>query len=125
MTTRDLMIGDFVTWKDCQHDEKPMVIEIVGLGWDGDEDEALVCINGSRGCDIIGIDEEIVGIPLTEEILRNNFPTPKLIVWFPFEYSWHCETRTNTDIMVSGNFRYVHELQRTLRLCKIEKTIEL
>lgn len=39
---------------------------------DAEENYVLVKIDDSVGCDIIAIDESIVGIPLTTEILKMN-----------------------------------------------------
>ena len=66
------MIGDLITFKDCQQDEHPTIIEIVGLGYQGRgvESEALVSIDGDKGCDLVEIDDEFVGIPLTPERLE-------------------------------------------------------
>ena len=127
MDIKELMIGDLVTFKDCQNDERPMPIQIVGLGYQGKgtEDEALVCINRDKGCDIISIDDEIVGIPLTEELLLKNFPTTSFLAWWHFEDGFHCETCTNGDIMASGKFHYVHEVQHALALCGLSAYIDL
>lgn len=48
MTTRDLTIGDYVTFKDCQNDDAPTIVKIEGLGYQGRGvvEEALVTIDG-------------------------------------------------------------------------------
>ena len=64
-------------------------------------------------------------ILLTPEISEKNFPTAEELAWWPVEDGLHCELRNTEDIMVSGVFRFVHELQHAIRLCGIEKEIEL
>ena len=64
-------------------------------------------------------------IPLTAEILEKNFPTAEELAWWPVEDGLHCESRNTDDIMVSGVFRFVHQLQHALRVCGIEKEIKL
>ena len=44
MNANELMIGDWVTFKDCQNDEKPSIIKILQINIDG---EAIVSIDGS------------------------------------------------------------------------------
>ena len=68
---------------------------------------------------------EIKPIRLTTEILEKNFPTAGELAWWPVEDGLHCESRNTEDIMVSGVFRFVHDLQHALRLCGIDKSIEL
>lgn len=67
--------------------------------------------------------EQLEPIPLTAEIMEKNFPGPEVIVWWPFLDGFHCETQTYGDIMVSGKFRYAHQLQHALRLCWIDADI--
>lgn len=72
MESKSLMIGDWVTFKDCQY-ENPIPIKIVAVGYQADtENDCLVQIYKDSTCDIIEIDDEIVGIPLTAEILEKN-----------------------------------------------------
>ena len=146
MKANELMIGDWVTFKDCQH-ENPMPIKIIAIGFQADEeDDCLVQINGDKACDIINgdkacdimtIDDEIVGIPLTEEILdRNGFesvPAPServwmrngQEVWLDNEGENYWANIKNGEFYFEGYIEYIHELQHALRLCGIEKEIEL
>lgn len=128
MTTRDLMIGDYVTFKDCQNDDAPTIVKIEGLGYQGRGvvEEALVTIDGDEnGFDLVEIDDEFVGIPLTEEILQENFPTPEEIVWWPLnDGSFRVEMQDDTHLII-GKYNYVHELQHALRLFGKEGEIEL
>ena len=118
MTTKDLMIGDYVTFKDCQNDDAPTIVKIEGLGYQGRGvvEEALVTIEGDEnGFDLVEIDDEFVGIPLTEEILQENFPTPEEIVWWPLnDGSFRVEMQDDTHLII-GKYNYVHELQHALR----------
>lgn len=64
-------------------------------------------------------------IPLTEEILQKNFPTPEEIVWWPLnDGSFRVEMQDDTHLII-GKYNYIHELQHALCLCGIEKSIEL
>ena len=69
MTYKDLMVGDYVTFKDCQKDTTPTIIKIWQINGDND---AFVSIDNDDSLDEISIDDEIVGIPLTDEILKKN-----------------------------------------------------
>ena len=76
MKANELMQGDYITFKDSiETDETPLPVKVIGIGyvWRGIENEALVEINGDETCDIIEIDDECVGIPITEKILEKNF----------------------------------------------------
>lgn len=70
-------------------------------------------------------EDKVDGVPLTPEILEKNFPTAEELAWWPVEDGLHCESRNTEDIMVSGVFRFVHQLQNALRLCGIEKEITI
>ena len=139
MDSKSLMIGDWVTFKDCQH-ENPIPIKIVGIGYqgnDGEENECLVRINGDKACDIIDIDDEIVGISLTAEILeKNGWYIPEDGLWYrhdviPFfialrtsgAYLYADEEHDKREFFCS--IHYVHELQHCLKLVGIEKEIKL
>lgn len=64
-------------------------------------------------------------IPLTEEILQKNFPTPEEIVWWPLkDGSFRVEMQDDTHLII-GKYNYVHELQHALRLFGKEGEIEL
>ena len=124
MRSEELMLGDLVTFKECQNDEKPVIIKIWEINADGD---AFVSIDGDDVLDEISIDDEVVGIPLTEEILRDNFPAPSDgLTWFPDGGGFNCHTYVpDYEINAFGHFKYVHELQHALRLCGIDKAVRL
>ena len=144
MKANELMIGDLVTFKDCQNDKEVIVVKIWGINQEGN---ALVLIDDSDSLDEVTIDEEFVGIPLTPEIIEKNgmkpFDVDKLtdnatakwwhkdgiffIKQYHFKhhnfkptYSFGCHNHT----LIEG-IEYVHELQHALKLCKIEKEISL
>ncbi len=122
------MIGDYVTFKDCQNDDAPTIVKIEGLGYQGRGvvEEALVTIDGDEnGFDLVEIDDEFVGIPLTQEILQENFPTPEEIAWWPLnDGSFRVEMQDDTHFII-GKHNYVHELQHALRLFGKDGKIEL
>lgn len=150
------MIGDIITFKDSvQADESPIPVKVVALGYQhhGEKNEALVRIGDDDTCDIVTIDEEFVGYPLTAEILEKN--GWKLISNTPYklEYFWSTgavDEYADVSILIGKDhnnvwrwdfpilnihlyrgdieltkFRYVHELQHALKLCGINKTIEV
>ena len=142
MKAEELMIGDLVTFKDCQNDEAKTIIKIWGLNSDGD---AFAFIDGFDTLDEINIDDEIVGIPLTPEILeKNGFKKGRYCYEFkerlvgymgqtvsattPIEINYyeegHCVVMNpHIGRDFQGSISYVHELQHALRLCGIEKEI--
>lgn len=145
MKTTELMIGDLVTFKDCQNDVSHTIVKICQIDVC---ENALVSINGSKVLDEIAVDDGVVGIPLTDEILEKNGFIKR------YDYQW--EYRDNScaivvniapqieidgealgtptinvnlegalfDINITSDM-CVHELQHALRLCKINKQIEL
>ena len=135
MKANELMIGDWIGWLPTWRNDETGEIE-----WDGDRNHQII---GKVGmlmkdcttidyCDDDYCDESIevediglIPIPLTHEILEKNFPSINGLAWWPQDDAFHCESRTNGDIMVSGQFRYVHQLQQALRLVGIEKEIVL
>jgi hypothetical protein len=124
MKANELMIGDIITFKDSlQTDETPIPVKVVALGYQhrGEENEALVQIGNDNTCDIVTIDEEFVGYPLTAEILEKNFPDPEIVCWYPDNNTY----RIIIGDDVALNIKYIHELQHALRLCGIEKEIVL
>lgn len=64
-------------------------------------------------------------VPLTEEILQKNLPTPEEIVWWPLkDGSFRVEMQDDTHLII-GKYNYVHELQHALRLSGKEGEIKL
>lgn len=121
MNINDLMIGDWVYRPDC-YDQVEEIRH-----------------NGVIGCDSLrGLItfSELEPIPITPEILENN--------GFEYDHYYHCwiydeftinyghllEEDDNDYLFIwvadiSKKLIYVHELQHVLRLCNIEKEIEL
>lgn len=120
MKAKDLMIGDFVLFDGAPAE--------VGLLSDFDTEIVLFRIGADTPCaEIWDGDDEVVGIPLTDEILKKNFPEPTDgLTWFPEEGGFNCHTYMPIcEINAFGLFKYVHELQHALRLCGINKEIIL
>ena len=64
-------------------------------------------------------------IPIAEEILQKNFPTPEEIVWWPLkDGSFRVEMQDDTHLII-GKYNYVHELQHALRLFGKDGEIKL
>ena len=117
MSAQDLMFGD---WVQIVSDAPVMPNEYHTVDW---------IRTGEIGLD----NRAIVTYPfiqpvlLTQEILEKNFPEPTDgLTWYPEEGGFNCHTYVpNCEINAFGLFKYVHELQHALRLCKIDKTIKL
>lgn len=136
MTTKDLMIGDYITFKDCQQDDAPSIVKIEGLGYQGRGvvEEALVTIDGDEyGFDLVEIDDEFVGIPITQQILENNGFKPRGTGWVLEdsigERIFNLCTISNAYCLLTAGmtlaFQYVHELQHLFRLAGMKKEIVL
>ena len=144
MKANELMIGDYVTFADCQKDKYPSIVKIWQINEAG---EAFVSIDGNEALDEIDIDDEIVGIPITPEILeKNGFKNDfyedvsvadyhsirvegyslrgKVDGWDDFLIT---SCNGNIDVITDfhgefrGELQFVHELQRALRCCKLNE----
>jgi len=141
MKAQELMLGDLVTFRDCQKDTSPTIIKVWQINADN---EAFASIDNDDVLDEIAIDDEIVGIPLTPEILKKNgfdflyssVPggTPQeqrmrkvdTYKWQGIAVNYYHETNDFQMVNFRGvRFDYVHQLQHALRLCRIEKDIKL
>lgn len=70
-------------------------------------------------------EDKVEGVPLTEEILQKNFPSPEEIVWWPLkDGSFRVEMQDDTHLII-GKYNYVHELQHALRLFGKDGEIKL
>lgn len=131
MTTKDLMIGDYVTFKDCQNDDAPSIVKIEGLGYQGRGvvEEALITIDDDEyGFDLVEIDDEFVGIPLTGEILKKNGFKDGQYFSELYIQGWHVISDANNLCMecergwhMNIPCRCVHELQHAFNLVGINK----
>lgn len=113
MKVQDLMIGDWVTCsinnKYYKVSELTSDIELEGYGFI-----------------FHSLFDDIEPIPLTAEILENNFPTIEDgVTWSETTDSDLFNIRVEYDKYVEGIFRFIHELQHALRLAGIDKEIEL
>lgn len=139
MKPEELMIKDWVL-----HDREPYQIRqlgIYGVNRDG-EDYPAVCVGKPKGIGLIIERNEIEPIPLTPEILeKNGFIGDKNVcktkvrddskdeLW-QCEYAWYLKNlriknRTNGSVARLYNIMFVHELQHAMRLCGINKEIEI
>lgn len=134
MKASELMIGDYVTFKDSiECDNIPMKVKIVALGYQhrGEEDEALVQIDDDNACDIINIDNEVVGYPLTFEILEKNgfyYDEDRNAYLMGVIFQVKPERHGLFSFKICGcpyPLSAVHELQHALKLCGIDKEIVL
>ena len=134
MKATELMVGDWVVYNGDVDYINPIKIEGMDIA-------TGMCITTDR--DDVGFDG-IWPIPLTAEILeKNGFECKEIIQphWISEdgrillkndelfinsnnEWSVHVD---NEDMQTIGYFEltYVHELQHALRLCRIDKEIEL
>lgn len=146
MKASELMIGD---WVLCE--KEPYQIRQLGIyGVDRDgEDYPAVCVGKPKGVGLIVERNEIEPIPLTPEILKKNgferdpfwhhcdkdYNNYSISVQLGYanriEYIKIAE-KGKDDVIPSErtklyltHIKYIHQLQHALRLCGIEKTIEL
>lgn len=140
MTTEELMVGDYITFSDVQNDSNCPKLKVVII----DKEDVYVSIDGDPVVDVLD-PKDLAGIPLTPEILEKNgfenisthtikgYDTFRLdIEQRGFDY---CITIKLKDYFKLQSYddrwytkfgcNYVHELQHALRLCGIEKEIEL
>lgn len=137
MTATDLMIGDWVAYNGDVDYTNPIRIEGMDIA-------TGMCITSDR--DDVGFDG-VEPIPLTEDILDKNFkdiaePHQRIYGgrWVYYDEYIEIEITEYTDglwqvevdeIEMSGlpSWRmyatYVHQLQHALRLCNIDKEIEI
>lgn len=145
MRANELMQGDYITFKDSLETEKaPLPVKVIGIGYVGRgiENEALVEIDGDKTGDIIEIDDEIVGIPITGESLKDNEfgyveSDSELSHYYLGEPHYCADMNLHIGTDRKGHFwlnyynnsiyglRYVHELQHALRLFGTGRVIEL
>ena len=136
MKANELMLGDYVTFKECQKDTVPTIIKIWQINGDND---ALVSIDNDDALDEIAIDEEIVGIQITPKILeKNGFSQDLLnghififhekygeVIYYEYGPKYGLTIDNQLATIQDLKINYVHELQHALRLCGIEKEIVL
>ena len=134
MKAEELFVGALVRVnRDGLCIKKDTIVEVRGV--DADDRLAVKGLVGSAHCRPLDDDqfeggiwcEYLEPIPLTPEILEKNGFTRDGESW------WYKDFRivlfsSNGVSLICGRqmrFKYVHELQNALRLCIIEKEIEL
>lgn len=122
MKANELMIGDWVVYDGDVEYTNPIKVEGIDIATG-----ALVTSDRED----VGIDN-IQPIPLTSDILNKNFPDTRDDVFWCWddrksqEEIWYeVRIEKNYETVFMLDIRYVHELQHALRLCGIEKEIEL
>lgn len=148
MKASELMVGDYITFSDVQNDSNCPKLKVIAIN----EEDVYVLNDGDPVADLYDI-KELSGIPITPEILENNgFAKEKedelgITYYFlarPFitQITLYKEPIGGVSILfkVWGrvpsseggvndihlcSVKYVHEMQHALRLCGIEKEIEL
>lgn len=131
MKTNELMIGDWVL-----HEGEPYQIRQLGIygeNRDG-EDYPAVCIGIPNGIGLIVDRNKIESITLTAEILEKNGFKRELsednihyrfiLIYDGVRFSL-LYAQSVFQWLGPLDFKFVHELQHALRLCNIDKEIEL
>lgn len=138
----ELMLGDYLTFPDVQNDSNCPKLKVVAIN----EVDVYVSVDGDPDADLCD-PKELAGISLTPEILekngmrefehRNPWQGENLIKkWYhksgDYYVSLYQVGREQSYTFGDGfrptricNIHFVHELQHALRLCGIDKTIEL
>lgn len=124
MKANELMIGDYVLFSGELKQVKSIVVSDNGV--------ERIYVYGNT-CQVSTINAYIQPIPLTPEILEKNGweerPTGYVFYTNGKRYDnslWYIFS-SNTFVFNNAEFQinYVHQLQHALKLCGIEKTIEL
>lgn len=131
MTTKELMLGDYVTFSDVQNDSDCPKLKVVII----EKEDVYVSIDGDPVVDVLD-PKDLAGIPLTPEILEKNFSsTPE---WYfegttkyclrigAYKNAWCFYYERGEKVLnLQVKIDFVHELQHALRICRIPKEIEL
>lgn len=118
MKSNELMIGDWVYDTILKGNTRVEIISLVGIKGDFHEN--------------IYNENTFEPIPLTPEILKRNgfingefYAESHIEDWQIMSDCIHLAARSERGWCIDIPCRYVHELQHALRLCGIEKEIEL
>ena len=120
MKANELMLGDWVRRRwTCSDTGREVVkdFQVTEIRRNGN----FLYAWGKNGN--MGRVEDLEPIPLTAEIMERNFPGPEVVEWSAFLEGFYCEMQFGADMLISGNFRYAHQLQHALRLCWIDADI--
>ena len=137
MTTKELMVEDYITFSDVQNDSYCPKLKVVII----DKEDVYVSVDGDPVVDMLD-SKDLAGIPLTPEILeKNGFgyieKDENLSHYYLGEPHFCKDMNLHIGTDNTGRFwlnyynnaiyglRYVHQLQHAIRLCRIEKEIEL
>lgn len=154
MTTKELMVGDYITFSDVQNDSNCPKLKVVII----DKEDVYVSIDGDPAVDVLD-PKELAGIPLTPEILeKNGFRRAKeqetslssvymspypvrvceaakvKVVFYDLPICGvkvlvqiEADTKSGGGVnsLHSCDIEYVHQLQHAIRLCGIEKEFEI
>ena len=139
MKANELMLGDWVTFRDSLEEKQILPIKIVQLKDYDNDFLAQIC---GESCDELEFNDEIVGIPITSGILKKIgfrtllydqdvyiFSTDYYEIFID-EYSdsiWRV-TYNNLEVNIFARrelIGFVHELQHVFRLWGIEIDIKL
>lgn len=127
---KDLMIGDYVQFPATNHIFKVQTIS-------GGEQETLHYVTAKNGNGDFLSRSEWDGVPLTTKILKENgwksyshenTPIWGMIQGFEIVLAWmsyYWQLCVDGTIYRKIQIKHVHELQHALKLCGIEKEIEL
>ena len=144
LRAEELMVGDYLTFSDVQNDSNCPKLRVVVIN----KEDVYVSNDGDPIADLCD-PKELAGIPLTPEILEKNgfekldfshfqIGDRRLVLDADGRWdgplSWHWVV-TEMDTNAKGQsvvldyyiatINHVHELQHCLKLCGIDKTIEL
>ena len=133
MKENELMVDDWVLWKGKQ----VQVVSVSGVKYSFDHiDVTLAHCNNEKVLESHDI-KSIQPIPLTPEILEKNGFTTHIshcgVKWLWIEkqkFELAIDEENGNKIttalgLIDIEIKYVHELQHALKLCGIDKTIEL
>lgn len=135
MKATELMIGDWVNLKNGKV-IMPCQVTVIGHSTqDRDDIGTTVCVDLSKEFPTCIFDMDVITpIPLTPEILEKNGFVKELDsdgIHYRFTLIQGCSqfsllyARSVFQWLYPIDFKYVHELQHALKLCGIDKQIEL
>lgn len=118
LSCKDLMIGDWVMINPISYYQVEQIRVEFG--------ELRIYL---KGTEVFATENEIIPVPLTPEILKKNGFTYIIVLGevapklenFELDNHWEGDGYSWNDIPLL----YVHQLQHALRLCGIDKNIEL